>query len=494
MEIKMVDLDKCKKNFLIFLLIHLLVWSCIGLIRSVLPTDSLEGIYWGSLFDFGSPKHPPLAAWISVGVYSLFKTDFSIYLLSQLFIFIGFIYIYKLAEYFLDTQKAMLSVIILEGCWVYSYITGYYGFNPDVVLLLTLPAITFYFYKSVNNNKLSDWCLFGFFTGISFMDKYQTGFVIIAMIIWTLIYKRNLFRNKYLYLSIIIAFLIFLPHIAWLYKYDFFPLLYYKSKLAIIQWYHHILSPLKFFFMQFIILIGTLIAFIVYVFKNRLTLKIPSLTDSKFGYLLIVTLTPLAIHLLLGLYSASNMRPQWNYVFLYLSGILLFYLVPKEISKQDFKFFLKCSYTFMLIIFIAFSTMLIIEKNYRSRYPVNDVARDFNNIWAKEYSTPLKYIGGFHELTFPISIYAKNHPINIMDTFGYKNIWINENDLKKSGAFIFSRNFDEIFTYTKSCCPYLPEDFKIEPKEYKFVVHNVLNIPREYIMYYFIVPPISSGL
>ena len=146
-------MNKDTKKFLIFLFIHFIVWSFIGLIRVVLPTDSLEGIYWGSLLDLGTPKHPPLAGWITFFVYNIFKTNFCIYILSQLFIFFGFIYIYKLAEYFLDSQKAMLSVIILEGCWVYSYITGYYGFNPDVVLLLTLPAIAYYFYKSVYFKK-----------------------------------------------------------------------------------------------------------------------------------------------------------------------------------------------------------------------------------------------------------------------------------------------------------------------------------------------------
>lgn len=482
-------MEKCKTNFYIFLLIHFIVWSCIGLIRVVLPTDSLEGIYWGSLLDFGTPKHPPLAGWISYFVYNFFKTNYCMYFLSQIFIITGFIYIYKLAKYFLDSKAAMLSVIILEGCWIYTYITGYYGFNPDVVLLLTLPAISYYFYKSVTYNKLLDWCLFGLFSGISFMNKYQTGFIIIAIIIWTLFYKRSLFKNKYLYLSIIIAFLIFLPHMIWLYKYDFFPMLYYQSKLATIHWYSHLSSPLKFLFMQIIVLIGTLTAYFIYIYKNKKALKFPSLKDEKFGYLLLLTFVPLAIHLFMGVCSGSDMRPQWNYVFWYLTGILLFYLVPNQISKQDFKFFLICSYTFMFIIFISFSTILSVEKNFRSRYPVNNVIRDFNEIWLKEYSTPLKYIGGFHELTYPITIYDKNHLTNIMDTYGYKNIWIDENDLKISGALIFSRHADDVITYTKSACPYLPNDFEIQPVEYKLIVQNTLKQQREYKMYYFLVPP-----
>lgn len=115
-----------KKCFYIFLAVHLIVWSSIGLIRTVLPTDALEGIYWGSFMDLGTPKHPPLFGWLAYLTYLPFKTDYVIYFVSQLFVIFGFIYTYKLAKCFLDENKAMLSVIILEGCWVYSYITGYW--------------------------------------------------------------------------------------------------------------------------------------------------------------------------------------------------------------------------------------------------------------------------------------------------------------------------------------------------------------------------------
>ena len=121
---KLKNTDYEHKAFIIFLCVHLIVWSAIGLIRTILPTDALEGIYWGSLGDFGTPKHPPFAGWVTYCVYVLFKSDFSIYFVSQAFVIGGFYYIYKLGRIFLDENRAMLSVILLEGCWVYSYITG----------------------------------------------------------------------------------------------------------------------------------------------------------------------------------------------------------------------------------------------------------------------------------------------------------------------------------------------------------------------------------
>ena len=143
----------------------------------------------------------------------------------------------------------------------------------------------------------------------------------------------------------------------------------------------------------------------------------------------------------------------------------------------------------MLLIFLSFGTMLVVEKSYRSRYPAVQVCEDFKQIWESRYKTPFKYIGGLIDFTYPITIYGKSHPINIMDTYGYENIWIDENDLKKHGALIISKRSKELRKYVKSACPYLPDDIEVKPEKYRFKLVNSLGLSREYKMYYFIVPP-----
>jgi len=75
MQSRKLSLDKL---FIIFLIIHVIVWSTLPFIRDLLPTDAMESIYWGGLFDFGTHKHPPLVGWMAYGFYNLLgKTDFS---------------------------------------------------------------------------------------------------------------------------------------------------------------------------------------------------------------------------------------------------------------------------------------------------------------------------------------------------------------------------------------------------------------------------------
>ena len=477
-----------RKCFIIALVLHLLVWSCIGLIRTVLPTDSLEGIYWGSLQDFGTPKHPPLAGWLTYITYAVFKTDFSIYFLSQAFIILGFIYIYKLARCFLDEIKSMLAVIILEGCWCYTYVTGYYGFNPDVILLGMLPLMSYYFYKCMHKDGWLNWILLGIITGLCFLNKYQTVLVLVPMAIWAFAFKRDVYKSPKFYTSVLIAFLIFLPHILWLYKYDFFPLMYFEGELSESSWLVHITAPLMFVVMQIAAIAGSVVLYFFFFLTRKTPVRFQK-SDNKqdFWFFILLGFLPLLEHLLMGLIEGGTMRPRWGFEFWYMLGIMLFYFFPCNIERKDFNFFLKMGIFAMTVTVIALGTLLTVEKNYRSRYPVPAVLSDIQTIWEEQTGLPLKYFGGYIEWTLPLVIYNDEKPVCILDTFGYPSPWIDADDMKKSGAFFIDRTVGELKTHLKKAYP--DKKMKIKPQQYSFTLTNALNQPREYTVYYYIVMP-----
>ncbi|MGN0017919.1 MAG: glycosyltransferase family 39 protein [Candidatus Gastranaerophilaceae bacterium] len=488
------NMTRENKLFVIFLILHVVVWTCISLIRVVMPTDTLEGIYWGSLHDFGTPKHPPLAAWLTYLAYLPFKIDFCVYLLSQIFIVLGFIYIYKFAKFFLADNKAFLSVILMEGCWVYSYITSYYGFNPDVVLLLTLPAISYYFYKTMKTDSNLDWLKLSLFIGFSCLGKYQTVFLLLFMLIWALKFNITIFKRPKFYIMLLISFLIFLPHLVWLYKYDFFPLFYFDGELTSATWLDHIIAPVEFVFMQLIAVIGVLVIFVASKlrFKSKFEFA-QNYSRGDFWFLMLIGLGPLALHILMGIMFGGSMRPRWGYEFLYMLGILLFAFIPFKIEKKEFNFIFKLSLCVMSIIFVVLATLYSVEKNFRSRYPVSVVANDLKKIWADKFDTPLKYVGGYIEYTLPLTIYDDSHPENLLDTHCYKNPWLDENDVINSGAIILMAHPYGVVYYAQKTFPhYIELNYKIKPEPFKFTVYNAFKMKREYTIYYGIIPPRKS--
>ena len=118
--------------FFVFLFIHLLLWVLApSLTNKNLPLDTIEALAWGSNLDWGFNKHPPLSAFAVEIFYQIFgSNDWAYYLLSQLFVIVGFIAVYKFSNEILNNQKlALLSVLLLEGIYFYNFTTPEFNVN-----------------------------------------------------------------------------------------------------------------------------------------------------------------------------------------------------------------------------------------------------------------------------------------------------------------------------------------------------------------------------
>ena len=89
--------DEINNIFYIFLTIHLLIWTLVpALSNSNLPLDTIEALAWGSNLEWGFNKHPPASAFFAEVFYQIFgNSDWSYYLLSQLFVVLAFFVVWK---------------------------------------------------------------------------------------------------------------------------------------------------------------------------------------------------------------------------------------------------------------------------------------------------------------------------------------------------------------------------------------------------------------
>ena len=479
--------------FIIFLILHIIIWSGISLLRQIFPIDAMECVYWGGLADLGTNKHPPLAGWIAYIVYNLFnKIDLSVYVLGQVMVITGFIYLYKLGKLFLTQTAAILAVMIMEACFVYTYMGIYDGFNPNFLLLAIFPAITYYFYKSVHSGNVWDWVKLGTFVGLSFLAKYQTIILFISLFVYLLITPdgRKQFKNKYLYLAAFIAFLIVLPHIVWLYIHQFFSLNYFvtcEEKYATFYY-----GPLKYLWSPCAFLINQLVALAGVIFIYMffwLTQEKPAKPDIKYDdkvFLICAGIMPVFLQSLSGL-NGNYMIPQWGYSLLFMSGIMLFYFLPFKLSDKVVKGVLYWVFVAMLISFVVLAIIFATEKNFANRFPVSQVTASLNEIYESETKQKMKYIGGFIELSIPISLYNHGKYIAVLNSYKTPNIWIDDEDMRKSGVIVLGRNPYYMKDYIETTAPMLLNMPKI--KTFDFTVKSFCGNERNYTMFYAIIPP-----
>ena len=112
-----------KKNqineiFIFFLFSHLFIWVAIPTFsNNNLPLDVIEAIVWSDGWPLGWEKHPPLSSWFPGLFFKIFgNQDWAYYLLSQLFVVISFIVVWKFSlEFFENKIQSLISVLLLEG-------------------------------------------------------------------------------------------------------------------------------------------------------------------------------------------------------------------------------------------------------------------------------------------------------------------------------------------------------------------------------------------
>ena len=122
------------------------------------------------------------------------------------------------------------------------------------------------------------------------------------------------------------------------------------------------------------------------------------------------------------------------------------------------------------------------------------LSNDFSRyeIFYQETGKNLKYVGGYIEYALPISIYDETHPKMILDTYGHKNPWVSETEIKENGAIIMTRHYDTLDETAKRLVPYLDKPQNIDPIGYDFKIYNKLRKERRYTMYYTVIKPIEN--
>ncbi len=216
------------KVFYLFLFFNLLLWTLIPSFSNLnLPLDTIEALAWGSNLDWGFNKHPPLSAFAVEIFYLIFGgNDWSFYLLSQIFVAISFFAVWKFSnEIFEDKLYSLLSVLILSGIYFYNFTTP--EFNVNVSQLPFWALSVYFFWKSINLNKKIDWILLGFFSALGFLSKYLFIYLIASLFIYFILnFKKFKKLIPNFLLSLLIFFILLIPHLIWLFENNFVTIFY----------------------------------------------------------------------------------------------------------------------------------------------------------------------------------------------------------------------------------------------------------------------------
>ena len=408
MEIKKNDLNKI---LTIFLISHVVIWTLVPSISNDnLPLDVIEAIAWSDGWPMGWDKHPPLSSWFPGIFFQIFgNQDWSYYFLSQLFVILSFIVVWKFSlDFFKNKIFSLLSVFLLEGIYFYNFTTP--EFNVNVCQLPFWALSVYYCWEGIKRNNYVDWLLFGVFAALGILSKYLFIYLLAAVDIFFiyLIIKKQ-FNFKKSLISLVSFFLILIPHIIWLSENDYITIIYALDRTGIedSNYLDHLYHPFIFLSKQIGVLIPFFVMSLFAISKFKIKFK---LKDKKLLFLLAINFVPIILIFLTSLIMGAKIRTMWMTPFYLFSGTLLVYIFQQQISLKKLKYFFS---VFLIMFILSPATYLYIsvsQTDKRTDYPGKEIANLVQEKWDNNFTNTIKSVVGDEWHAGNLSYHLKSKP------------------------------------------------------------------------------------
>tara|TARA_A100001015_G_scaffold276038_1_gene333865 strand:- start:2427 stop:3797 length:1371 start_codon:yes stop_codon:yes gene_type:complete len=403
-----------KKNtnnvLLLFLSFHLIIWTLVPTFSNVnLPLDTIEHLAWASNLEWGFSKHPPLVAFILSFFFNIFgNQDWAYYFLSQIFVIITFLIVFKFSLEFFNSKKlALLSVLLLEGIFFYNFTTPEFNVN---ICQLPFWALSVYFtWRCVKFNKTSDYILLGLSIGLGILSKYLFIYLVIGikLLFLYLIKKRKKIELNY-FIAGPIALLILLPHIIWLIDNNYSTLIYGLQRTGGIgSFFDHLIYPVTFLIKQIMLLFPFFL--MTFFLMKKVRFKI-NYKDEKLIFLIFTSAVPIILVFFTSMILGAKIRTMWMTPFYLFFGVFLIYIFQKKLNKKSLNSFFTVFLFFLIISPAIYLGVSLANDKKRTDYPGKEIARLVQNKWDKNFINEINIVIGDEWFAGNLSYHLNSRP------------------------------------------------------------------------------------
>jgi 4-amino-4-deoxy-L-arabinose transferase-like glycosyltransferase len=437
--------------FYLFLILHLTAWTLAPLlIRYTLPMDSIEESIWSHQLAWGYEKNPYLVGFlvklaIFIGGYS----SWPLYLFSQISVALGLWAIWELAKKILPPINALIAVMMLEGTQYYNFHA--IDFNDNTLEVGLWPLTILFFYHALRKQAWLPWLLVGLFAGLGVMAKYYTVILLLPMFLFMLKNSeaRQHFKKPQWLGGLAIFLAIIGPHFFWLFSNQFITVTYALNRVSEKPtWLNHIYFPAKFAWQQFEAFLPSLLLLLTLLLgktaRNHHQRGMQAILPFDKEFLYFVGAGPLLLTIFLSVIWGINLRAGWGQPLFSLGGILAMTCLQPNIRRQQFYHFVVSLFFLTILMLIGYWFSLTYRgQNSSANFPSQDIADSLTKEWHETFQQPLYYVAGSRWVAGNIGFYSKDHPAVYTNWDHVISPWINENELKRTGAiFIWDKEND----------------------------------------------------
>lgn len=192
---------------------------------------------WARRLDWGYYDHPPMIAWlIALGTQLAGLNEFGVRLFSVLLATASLALVGWLARDYAGREPsaagvsppsaALWAVLAVAATPLFS--VGGFLATPDVPMVFFWLLSVTLTVRAARNPRVLHWFALGLALGLGMLSKYPFGILPLALLLAFLATRRGraLLRTPGPYLAAAVAVVILVPHLVWLARHDFAPILF----------------------------------------------------------------------------------------------------------------------------------------------------------------------------------------------------------------------------------------------------------------------------
>jgi 4-amino-4-deoxy-L-arabinose transferase-like glycosyltransferase len=429
-----------ERNAVWLLIAYCAAWSLYGALAKGsqdVHFDMGEMVAWSRDAGIGTPKHPPLSAWLVRAWFTVFPlADWAYYLFAMVLTTFALWVAWRASERYLDAEKRVAGLLLLTFIPFFNFHA--LKFNANTVLIPLWALATWFFLRSFETRNIVWAALAGAAAAAAMMGKYWSIFLLAGLGVAALADPRRnaYFRSAAPWVTVAVGAVLMAPHLIWLVKNDFAPFTYavvaHQSTLA-----SSALSGLG-----FLLGVAGYLAAPVAISAAMTRPSMAAIADTVWPrtperrLALIAFVAPLILPAFAAALAKVEIVSLWAMSAMTLLPVVLLSSPLVTVPRRAAAWLLAAAIVFPVLM-VAASPFIAIwihregVPNYATHYRL--LAAAVEKAWHDETNRPLRYLGSYTNIVNGVSFYLSGR-VSTLDIVGPASTpWSDEASVARFG-------------------------------------------------------------
>jgi len=226
----LVDPARRERTMVVVLACYFTVWSLYATVAKSsqdIHTDMGEFVAWSREAGLGTPKHPPLGAWLLRAWFGVLpREDWAYYCFAILLPTVALWITWRLAARYLPPDKRVAGIVLLTFVPFYNFHA--LKFNANTVLTPFWALATWWFLRSFETRRVGWVALAGVGAAAAMLAKYWSITLLAGLGVAALSDPRRTayFSSPAPYVTLAVGTVLLTPNVHWLITHAFMPFSY----------------------------------------------------------------------------------------------------------------------------------------------------------------------------------------------------------------------------------------------------------------------------